>query len=154
MKKILLLVIFCIGLVSCDPALSLFDNSGFWYVKNTTSDTFSIHASAGNNTSILSPNDSICIYNIAIGIRNVNRNYLPTFNIITNNDNNVGRRQITVHVYSKEGKLLQTWDNKDEQSLKSDFFNESKWRVHRKDNANKSVEISWTYDITDNLLKQ
>ena len=151
MKKILLLVIFCIGLVSCDPGKWLYSNDGFWYVKNNTSDVILISNTEQFVKQPLSPKDSINIFVIGFSLGD---NILPEFNNFREGKYQGREIHINIQVYSKEGKLLQTWDNKDGQSLKSDFFNESKWRVHRKDNANKSVEISWTYDITDKSLRQ
>lgn len=146
MKKLLVLVLFCISFISCDPKVISHEIS--FFLNNKTNQDLLITSdyskSCINGETTLFIGDSVCVvkytdHRVTVGI--------PPFNDL----NKVA--WVLVKVYSKDGKLLKTWDNKDEQSLKSDFFNESKWRVHREDKADGSAKISWTYDITDESFK-
>lgn len=151
MKKLLVLVLFCISYISCDPGKFLNRNDGNWYVKNNTSDVILISNEGHYIKQPLAPKDSVNVYSVGFTVAS---NIIPEFKYILGRDCDGRETHINIQVYSEDGKLLKTWDNQDEQSLQSDFFKESKWKVRRGYNKNGSVLICWTYDITEETLKQ
>lgn len=151
MKKLLVLVLFCISYISCDPGKYLTHNDGFWCVKNNTSDVILISKEGYYIKHPLAPKEFVYVYSVGFTVAS---NIIPEFKCILGRDCDGSETHINIQVYSEDGKLLKTWDNQDEQSLQSDFFKESKWKVQREYYKSGSVLICWTYDITEETLKQ
>ena len=68
MKKLLVLVLFCISYISCDPGKFLTRNDGLWRVKNNTSDVILISHEGNYIKHPLAPKEFVYVYSVGFKI--------------------------------------------------------------------------------------
>ena len=145
MRKIILLFVIMLLIVTCDPPI--YYHKGEWYVKNYTEQTltitFPLNENNWSNRKVL-PGDSIGIAYFGFEYRGKTKPYFYGFmppEMVSLGEN------LLLNVLSENGNLLKKWYYLDKDLPDKQFFKESSWRYYENMRSGDKITAIWVFDI-------
>lgn len=137
MRRLCILAIATVCVLSCDPEEYMDGNDSYWYVKNCTQENIYFHCNwVSKQPKLLEPGNSHWIF-----IRMDNYYEIPPFSALPENIERVW-------LYDKDSNLVRTWTVSAAGDEGRQLFNEKLWRVSQsKDYGGKFYRRNYTFDI-------